>query len=65
MMNFKSGNALAWRFLRQRLEIASTTTRNLPTQVRVKPTPGRLRVLVATNLFGNIAVPEFFLEIHN
>jgi hypothetical protein len=25
---------------------------------------GRLWVFVATNLFGNIAVPEFFLEIH-
>jgi hypothetical protein len=25
---------------------------------------GQLGVLVATNLFGNIAVPDFFLKIH-
>jgi hypothetical protein len=51
------------------LEITSTTTQNLPTQVSGKADEGfavsaqpngRLRVLVATNLFGNIAIPEFF-----
>jgi hypothetical protein len=53
---------------RWRLEIASTTIRNLPTQVSGEADDGRLRVLVATNLFGNTAdcAPTWLRDqIHN